>query len=353
MYIPVFILVGVFFLIPFMFIADYRQGLIDLAGAIWNIIASTAVFLWNNATPRRVMRIGVVLMGIGAVLVGLVSAAIFMPYAMIGGAVITIGIIIGKFKVAFVLMAILGLSGMVFALPKFGFFNPLRWANSWIMRPVAYVLMACLLVSAGWWAFGVFYPELQQSTGRAAEDGTIQMANRLSKWSLQSEKEAGIFARTSKDCRVYNLSGQSLTSLKDGDLVYVLSTKGKEKTIDGEGRTQVMLPNQDGDFIGGQRVWIPSRNINWDWKEKNQKERLVTVVRSTHDTVFADSTCVPVGPGNYRIEPQDTKDRKSTFQFTDEKRPRPLGDGKTFTVPAGKVLNGIKTDWDIVRVYEL
>ena len=283
-----------------MFIEAYRQTIVDLIVAAWYGIGSIVPPAWrslrNNVTPAR---LGVM----GAVLAGLISAAIFLPYAIIGAGLLAIGVIIGKFKVAFVLMAILGLSGMVLALPKFGFFNPLRWANSWVMRPITYVLVICLLASAGWWIFGVFSPKTQESLGRAAKNGAIQTANWLDKQSLQSEKESGIFARVSVDCRVYNNSGQSITSLKNKDLVYVLDTEGKAKTMDGEGMTHVMLPNQDGDFIGGKRGWVPSRNINWDWKEKSTSQKTAKVKGLTFEgSEFFTQLKDQLGEGRYRLD---------------------------------------------------
>ncbi len=267
MIIPAYVLITI--IIVGLLIPGYRPTIINFFTALGNLILGTFSRLWSfisgNAPAvgsgavsifRRIIAL-ILLIALIAIII------IILGYILLGGALMILGSISGNFALTALMILLLIIYGFIGIFPSNFLFKAVRS----IISLVVVGMLVYISGTIAWTAFGHISPEVQKSASRASRNTAGELANKLDKYSLQSEKESGIFARVKNDCRVYNSKNQSFTSLKKDDLVYVLNTEGKQKNTEGEGMTQIMLSNQDGDFIGGKRGWIVSRVINWDTTE--------------------------------------------------------------------------------------
>lgn len=197
----------------------------------------------------------------------LLLLAILAIYVMVVVGLIKIGFAIGHGEAALILIVLFITWGFLSAIPYWGPLRPLVRIRQWVVLPAVGGLSVFLIGCLIWWVFGNISPRGQSSLERSASNKAEETWNGLDKSSLQSESESGIFARVNKGTRVYNSKNQPFSSLKEGDMVLVLNTEGEKKSKESEGKIFIMLPNDDGEFIGGKRGYIPSRIIDWDWKK--------------------------------------------------------------------------------------
>lgn len=342
MIIPAYVLITI--IIVGLLIPGYRPTVINFFTAFGNLILGTFSRLWSfisgNAPTvgagavsifRRIIALTLFLVLIAIIIV-------ILGYVLLGGAMMVLGAISGNFGLTMLMLLLLIIYGFIGIFPSNFLFKAVRAIISLVVTGILIYISGTIV----WTAFGKISPEVQKSASRASKNTAGELANRLDKYSLQSEKESGIFARVKNDCRVYNSKNQSFTSLKKDDLVYVLNTEGKQKNTDGEGMTQIMLPNQDGDFIGGQKGWIVSRVINWDTNSFNQIN-LIETVNIGENAKIPRSLTVGLQEGNYEVEIIPSKNSNETIQaFVDAKGEDGIYEKinvekNSITIPKGKV----------------
>jgi hypothetical protein len=318
MFIPAWLLIIVVF-VGFIFLTPYRQGLIDIFGAIWNVTCGIFVrlrdFLSGSAPAAGAA--GTVIGRIIAVFLLLLLAIILFTlflYVIVGGGIMAVGIATGHWLAALLFLMSLLTWGMLSAIPMISIFRPLNWISRWIARPFAFVLALYILVVVGWHAFGYFSPRLQGSISRSASNNTEEFVNKLDKGSIDSEPEQGIFGMAIKNSTTYNSAGQPIyvDELKKGMLVKVCNLNGKPATANSEGLICVMLPNRFGDYVKGDIRWVPSRKINWDWKTcksspKTERGKLVFTAIPFKDGSPINFGGADLPPGKYYVKfPQGT-----------------------------------------------
>ncbi len=129
-----------------------------------------------------------------------------------------------------------------------------------------------LIVTLPGFFLGVWSPRVKQSADRRMESGKGWLANSLDKGSVQSEEEAGIFARVTEETTVYNDSLQPTHRvLETNTMIRILSLEGQRVTPNREGLVHIMLANRQGDYINGDEGWIPARKLDWEGKEEEKK----------------------------------------------------------------------------------
>lgn len=280
MFIPVYLLTAI--VIIGLLIPGYRPTIINIFTSLWNLICGLFSRLWNfisgNAPNVGAGAVSIFRRIIALILLLVLIAIIIviLGYVLLGGAMLALGSISGNFGLTMLMLLLLIIYGFIGIFPSNFLFKAVRAIISLVVTGMLIYISGTII----WTAFGKISPEVQKSATRASKNTAGELANKLDKYSLQSEKESGIFARVKNDCRVYNSKNQSFTSLKKDDLVYILNTEGKQKNTDGEGMTQIMLSNQDGDFIGGKRGWIVSRVIDWNSSETTPESTITNNAQS-------------------------------------------------------------------------
>lgn len=287
MHIPIFVLAIVAF-IGFVFITPYREGIVSLFRTIWNLLCGFLSGVAPAAAPATATALRRIIATVLFLVIIFLLFVLFV-YFLAALSIMAVGNATGNWYAASIFLLTILVWGIFSATPSMLIFRPLRWISSWIVRPIAVILALYLLWGAAWHVFGNVSPQLAKSAGRSGNATVEQFANDLDKKSIQSEREAGTFAKASADTKVYNRNRQPFSSLKKGDLVYVLDKQGASKTNDHEGLIWIMLPNQDGEFVGGQRGFIPSRLIDWEWKS-TQATRKESHNFTLYDRVSEEAT---------------------------------------------------------------
>ncbi|EKE12008.1 MAG: hypothetical protein ACD_14C00043G0001 [uncultured bacterium] len=96
------------------------------------------------------------------------------------------------------------------------------------------------------------------------------VVNTLNKASLRSEGETGSKGVLNADSGIYDSRGKDVEDpvmktafVLKGTLVKAVDLDGDPDSPKHEGLTEVILPNKNGDFYGGERVWLISDKIDW------------------------------------------------------------------------------------------
>lgn len=127
----------------------------------------------------------------------------------------------------------------------------------WTVIVLLFITLPALLL-------GMWSPAVKLSFDRWSDNNKQCLANRLDKSSLKSEPEAGVVGTLTANSGVYDDRGAEVWAIKKGSKVKAADLLGKRDSLDSEGMTKVILHNKNGDFFGGNVVYIPSRKINWN-----------------------------------------------------------------------------------------
>lgn len=127
-----------------------------------------------------------------------------------------------------------------------------------------------LLVTVPFLLIGLVSPKLNKSLNRRGSNTLQAVDNFLNKGSLNAEAESGIFGVMNADSGIYDRAGVQYTH-KGKEVLAPQGMKVKAADLDGvkcteirEGFTRVIIPNNLGDFVAENVVYIPSRKISWD-----------------------------------------------------------------------------------------
>jgi hypothetical protein len=324
--IPILTLILVF-VIAILVWTRFRTGALAIFRGICYGIEIAAVSIWrvlSGAAPvAMASTAGVATVGIAwqllqvVMILGLAYLLFLLVLVILVtfGTIITTGLITGHWIASLILLIALIGWGMLSLVPQFSLFRPLTFLRRWIVRPVAIGLTIYLAIGFCW----LIAEQVSPRFHRWAENRMEETGNGLNKGSLQSEPEAGVFAKVTKKTEAYNKHDQAFRTVEEGTTVRVLDLKGKRTTIDSEGKTHVMFPNKHGDFVGGDDGWIPSRVIDWNGEKSKQAEQTLSSGKVTQKVTFGRNgfASAQLEPGWYTVTSQDvlvSTDKLRTFQ---------------------------------------
>lgn len=126
------------------------------------------------------------------------------------------------------------------------------------------LLVATVHIGAGIWS-----PDIKGGWNRWLGDRKLELANSLDKKSKQSESESGIFAIVAEETQLLNEELQPFGKIIGKGTTVMVTNLGKKKVADedSEGLTRVMVPDRFGNFVKGSVGYVPSRVLDWSWKE--------------------------------------------------------------------------------------
>ncbi|HAT74209.1 MAG: hypothetical protein US30_C0012G0006 [Candidatus Moranbacteria bacterium GW2011_GWF2_36_839] len=342
-------ILGLFFFIT------YRKVFIDLISTAFTLIFGAIEKTWRFITgkaPAVGATIGtagtsvgratltvastawriIIIFLIVAIVLGLITIiSIASLYALVAKLILWFGILTGNASPASILIYLLVMWGVFEMLPNYWIFKPLKWLskkNGFV--PLAVIAVVIYIAITGsstllWQKFGNVSPKLQGSITRSVNNHVQGITNSLDKKSIHSEAEQGIWGLVLEGGATYNQAGQVVETdgLKANTRVKACELKGKPATEGAEGLICVMLPNKYGDFVDGNRRWVPSRKISWENQpEKERKidtsnasgeEKKVVLEISISESEFPQSMEVPISgsqapqsikilpPGEYEV----------------------------------------------------
>jgi hypothetical protein len=144
------------------------------------------------------------------------------------------------------------------------------------------LLIASLLLAIGLWS-----PDTKGALNERSDDSKVWTANFFKKGSAHSERNAGVRARTKSATGVYDdfrkqIKGKIISS---GTIVMVDLQKSKPATEDSEALMLVMLPNEHKNYVGGEKVWIPTLKLEFINNEEQET--------STANTKLSAANAIP------------------------------------------------------------
>jgi hypothetical protein len=138
-----------------------------------------------------------------------------------------------------------------------------------IVRPIwvglSFIVVPCLLFLA----FGLWSPVMKRDFDRWSDGKKIEAGNFLVKNAVHSEAEAGVLAYTEEDTDLLDERLEPWRKdISKGTRVKIIGLRENLKDSDEhEGLTEVMLPDNRGRYLKGDRGYVPSRILAWKKKE--------------------------------------------------------------------------------------
>ncbi|HCP08630.1 MAG TPA: hypothetical protein DIT25_02415, partial [Candidatus Moranbacteria bacterium] len=225
-------------------VSNVLRGLGYGAGIAWNTFRQTVT--WENILAALTPVMGLfIFFGIGS----LVFHALFFLFAW--------GI------------------GIYFNAPWAGFFIGILFPIWAILRSIRFgalriiygIMSVVLILAVAHLTIGIISPEYKESLDRWTQNKKLEMANSLNKSSLQSEQESGLFAKVKENVTLLNKDNMPTRVIQKGELVRVLNLSGKKADEKSEGMIEVMYQDEFGYYSGKRIGRLPSRILDWDWKE--------------------------------------------------------------------------------------
>ena len=160
----------------------------------------------------------------------------------------------------------------MFLVRRIPFFSRIVAIPYWITTLVLLITVPLFLI--GFWS-----PEVKGSLNERSEDSKTWTANFWKKGSAHSERNAGVRGKTKSATEVYDDFNKPIAGIIPARrIIMVLNLKGKPATKDREALLPVMLPNKHGNFVDGERVWMPALKI--EFINNEEQENSVSVAKN-------------------------------------------------------------------------
>lgn len=125
---------------------------------------------------------------------------------------------------------------------------------------------------------GLWSPDTKGALNERFDDSKTWTANFFKKDSAHSERNAGVRARVKSATGVYDYFRKQIKNrvVPAGKIIMILNFKGKPATEDSEALSLVMLSNEHGNFVGEEKVWMPTLKIEFINNEEQETSVLVS-----------------------------------------------------------------------------
>jgi len=124
-----------------------------------------------------------------------------------------------------------------------------------------WVTTAVIVLALPYFVIGSWSPEVLSGIDYWAADKKQTVADMFYRACFKSESKVGVFATLPEETVVYNDKGKALWRLPKNYRIMVMDLKGYPKTSRVEGMTMIMMQNKYGDFVNGNKVFVPSNKI--------------------------------------------------------------------------------------------
>lgn len=119
-----------------------------------------------------------------------------------------------------------------------------------------------LVIAAAFLLFGLWSPEVKEGFDTWSYGKKLSLANTLKERDAKSASRIGVIGELAEKSWVYDDKNNPLGEYIASTPVKAVDIKGKSPVVN-EGMVKIMLTNPQGDFVGGNIVYVPNRKVKW------------------------------------------------------------------------------------------